>query len=448
MADIDLLPPRGVPRMALIGANGIAIGGTSTVAQLAAKGMQSICQVGPNGIASSDGASTVAQLAAMGIRTFAAVDENGVSSDDSVTTAATLQMRGLRPMVTLNASGVSATGTANILTLAQRGLGYFCPLDETGTATTLVDPTPLILRALTGTYQLTGEGMTPLTELVMQADNSGVTNKFVLAGQSADLQAPVPAEDPATTAWAQAVVTAGGTVSTTQRGYVDTLITAYKAAGVWTLLDREWLFAAENVKCSTIDIKGLASWTEPAGALLFTPGRGYKDDGHGGYFDLGVAPSGGVNFQQNTASFGAYVLTSRTSDLANSNMGSVNAGAGSYCFFRSRNGGGLEHDLNSSNFNSPANANAMGNYNIVRTNATTITPYKNNAAMPTGTTAAALALPAFNWFAFCHNSGSPSPTTTDEMASVFIGGAMTGTQALAKNAALNAYMTSQGCNVY
>lgn len=312
------------------------------------------------------------------------------------------------------------------------------------TAYSYVDPTPNVLTALTGYYALTGEDMTPITELVMQADNSGVTNKFVLAGQSANLMPPSVAEDPATTAWANAV----GTVSTTQRGYVDTLIKAYKAAGVWALLDREWLFAAENVSCSTVDIKGLASWTEPAGALLFTPGRGYKDDGHGGYFDLGVAPSGGVNFQQNTASFGAYVLTSRTSDLANSNMGSVNPGAGSYCFFRSRNGGGLEHDINSSNFNSPANANAMGNYNIVRTNATTIIPYKNNAAMPTSTTAAALALPAFNWFAFCHNSGSPSPGTSDEMASVFIGGAMTGTQALAKNAALNAYMTSQGCNVY
>jgi len=130
-------------------------------------------------------------------------------------------------------------------------------------------------------------------------------------------------------------------------------------------------------------------------------------------------------------------------------MGSANIGGGIYCFMRAKNAGGLEHDLNSSNFNTPTNANAQGNYLICRTNSTTIIPYKNNAALTTGTTAAAQARPTFNWFLFCHNgSGTPSPATTDEIASAFIGGAMTGTQALAKNAALNDYMTAQGCNVY
>jgi hypothetical protein len=58
------------------------------------------------------------------------------------------------------------------------------------TAMTYEDPTPNILHALTGYFSVTGEDMEPITEFVMQADNSGVTNKFVLAGQSANLVAP------------------------------------------------------------------------------------------------------------------------------------------------------------------------------------------------------------------------------------------------------------------
>ena len=245
------------------------------------------------------------------------------------------------------------------------------------------------------------------------------------------------------------MIAASGTVSTTQRGYVDTLIKAYKTAGVWTLLDHEWLFAAENKTQAKVDIVGLSSWTEPTTAVGFTAGRGINDAGLGSYINLGYAPSGAVNFQQNTGSFGAYILTNRTSAAALTAMGSANTSTGSYSFFRPLNGSGVEHDLNSSNFNAPVNTTAMGNYLICRTNSTTIVPYKNNAALATGTTGAALAPSAFNWFGLTYNSnGSPNVITSDEVASMFTGGAMTGTQALAKNAALNAYMTSVGCNVY
>ena len=105
MADIDLLPPRGIPYAALVNGNGVAVTGTQTVAQLASRG----------------------------IRAFAAVDELGVSTDDAVTKADTIRMRGIRPMVAVDANGVSQTGSATIPVLAQRGLGYFCPLTRPAT---------------------------------------------------------------------------------------------------------------------------------------------------------------------------------------------------------------------------------------------------------------------------------------------------------------------------
>src|SRR4029077_615675 len=45
--------------------------------------------------------------------------------------------RGIRPMVLLGATGIALTGSATMLTLAQRKLSYFCPVDESGNATTM-----------------------------------------------------------------------------------------------------------------------------------------------------------------------------------------------------------------------------------------------------------------------------------------------------------------------
>ena len=112
MADIDLLPTRGVPFAALVDSTGVATNGSSTVAQLAAKGMRAICAVDATGV--SVGGANVAQLASAGIRAFCPVDENGVAQDSS--TADMLRtMRGIRPMVLLNATGIALTGSSTML---------------------------------------------------------------------------------------------------------------------------------------------------------------------------------------------------------------------------------------------------------------------------------------------------------------------------------------------
>jgi hypothetical protein len=303
--------------------------------------------------------------------------------------------------------------------------------------------------ATASTYLLVSGDATTNVSVTVTATNG--------AGSANATSSPVgpiasgPVEDPATTAWVNAVIAAGGTVSTTQRGRVDTLITAYKAAGVWALLDNEWLFAAENRPQAKVDIVRLAQWSEPNGPMILTVMRGLKDGNLGTYLDLGFAPSAGVNFQQNAASYGFYALTSRTGDSVVKGMGSAASATGSYCTLRTLQGGTTEHTLNDSYWSGVANPNAWGSYIVTRTNSTTINLYKNNALLLGATTGAALARPTYNWFVFAYNldgTGTGGFVFQDELASAFIGGAMNNTQALAKNAALNAYMTSAGCNVY
>ena len=134
MADTDLLPSRGVTFEALVDSTGIAINGSSTVAQLASKGMRAACAVDGTGTAITGGANLV-QLAAAGIRAFCAVDQNGVAQDAS--TADQLRARGIRPRVLLDATGVALNGSAGQAVLASRGLQSFCPVDESGNATTM-----------------------------------------------------------------------------------------------------------------------------------------------------------------------------------------------------------------------------------------------------------------------------------------------------------------------
>ena len=133
MADIDILPKRAVPAAALVDSNGVASNGSLTTTQLAARGMASLCAV--DGSGTSILGATLAQIARRGIQTFCPVDENGIAQDSS--TADALRKRGISPMVLLDPGGIALTGSSTMETLRKRSLGYFCPLDESGNATTM-----------------------------------------------------------------------------------------------------------------------------------------------------------------------------------------------------------------------------------------------------------------------------------------------------------------------
>lgn len=270
-----------------------------------------------------------------------------------------------------------------------------------------------------------------------------IMRRRVVAGSSLDA---------ATTAWVAAVVGAGGSVSVTQQGYVDTLIKAYKAApGVWSLLDHEWLYASENAVQASIDIVGLSVHTlvNDGNLPTFTANQGYQAPGADGHISLGLAPSGGTNFTTNANSFGGYIRTSRTSGGAAALMGTTTGGA-DITYLRTLNGSNaMEFDDNAATFpTGPANTNAQGNYIISRTNSSTIVPYRNASTLSSVSSATG-SRSTQNWFVLGYNNnGAINSNTSDQVASVFVGGVLDGTQAPAKNVALNAYMTSVGANVY
>ena len=246
-------------------------------------------------------------------------------------------------------------------------------------------------------------------------------------------------EDADTTAWASAVVGGGGSVGATQRGYVDTLIKAYKAAGVWAKLDREWLYASENIQQAAVSIVNPGSAIHSSvAAPTFTANRGYTCSG-GAYIDTNYTP--GTTFTLNSLSYGAYVR-SASSGVA---MGVFPV----YSYFKPA-GGNLEYDANEVGFFTVSNPTAAGSYIITRTASNALAAYKNNSSTALNTqTNTPSSVPVIDYYIGAANlGGSPTDAFNGEIAAVFFGGGLTGAEAAAKNTALNAYMTSVGASVY
>src|SRR5215831_13637080 len=95
------------------------------------------------------------------------------------------------------------------------------------------------------------------------------------------ISVPAAAFDAATLAWVAAVVGDGGTVSATEKGYVDTLIVGLRADGLFSKLDRLWLLASENTHQAKIDIIALQSFTL-TGSPTFAANAGYTGVGDTG----------------------------------------------------------------------------------------------------------------------------------------------------------------------
>jgi len=260
MADIDLLPPRGVPVLALVDGLGIATNGSATVLQLAQRGMRSACAVDSTGVSVSG--ATMLQLAQRGIQAFCPVDEMGVAQSGA--TADALRRAGIRPMVLLGATGVALTGSATMLALAQRGLGYFCPVDEAGNATTmgaviLVTNTTVLesitIGANVGTLSVAGGTGTYVFSLT---DSAG--GKFVCAGTNGTLLNVAAALDYETATSHSITVSAtnGGTpitrtiVITVQNVVEDTTPNAFSFTDV-TDATVSTLYESNSITVSGID---------------------------------------------------------------------------------------------------------------------------------------------------------------------------------------------------
>jgi hypothetical protein len=253
-----------------------------------------------------------------------------------------------------------------------------------------------------------------------------------------------------TTAWINAVVAAGGTVSANQTNRVDALITGLKADGLWTGLDRLWLWGGESVAAqATIDIKTLAVGVAQAGLVLAA--GGYTGNGSTRYFDSGYNPTtASGNFVRNSASIGAYIRSSNTTQ-ANTERAFAAIGSASTVLIplAGFGGGSATYGVNSTSTPVPVNTNRQGFWHANRSSSAAIQLYKNGSVFDSSADTS-IAPDNLPFYFFASSAAGPVAQNflPDQMAAAFIALSYDATQAGNLSTRLNTYMTAWGINVY
>jgi hypothetical protein len=235
----------------------------------------------------------------------------------------------------------------------------------------------------------------------------------------------------------------------TRQGHINTLVTALKAGGVWTLLDELWVMAAHDAQAAGLGWKRYKNLTAVS-SPTFTADRGYAGNGTTSYLNTGFVPStDGVQYTLNDASFGVY---SRTDTSANvRDMGTRIASSNAQSNIMARWNDNRAYGKN--NTNPPASyvgfsvAASTGLFVARRTSATTDTGWRNGVKLVTETRTSN-ALSTFSFF-ICgmNNGGMISTPTTRQYAAAFVGASMSEAQQLSLYNALQAYMTAVGAQV-
>ena len=273
--------------------------------------------------------------------------------------------------------------------------------------------------------------------------------------------------DPDTTAWVNQVVSNGGSVSTTSKGFVDTLVKAFKAdtticpaGNLNDTIDQLWLTANFDTTGSnqTTDAQALTSLVNPTAATaLATPHGswtsntlGWKGNGTDGYIDLGYNPTTftGAKFSQNSACYGVYGLDTRASTDSKIAIGAFAGGTINQLLIDPvsaavdgiNDGGGMDSVGNEIGLNILIRSGSAG------ANANQIQTYSGGTTSKTGINTSSA--PSNIKFFACarNNNATPDSFETVKIGLIFIGG-RSGTNA-AYAAALftpiQAYMTSLG----
>jgi hypothetical protein len=257
--------------------------------------------------------------------------------------------------------------------------------------------------------------------------------------------------DAATLVWVAAVVAAGGTVSNARRTLVNNLIIGLRADGLWNLLDRLWILAAENTQSALVDMKALVL-AVPNGSPAFTANLGYT----------GVDSSATVyiDTMTNLSNYGGQFTTNSGHASIWSNTNAASTGGGGCTFGSSTASQGnnqttilpkrvdgnayfrLDDSTPSGGF---ANANSTGHYLVNRDSISTTQGYVSGSLFA-NPNAASGTLANANDIMLAMNDTVLGPVTGGgyQLTMHSIGGNLSGAQVSSFYSRLRTYMTAVG----
>lgn len=228
------------------------------------------------------------------------------------------------------------------------------------------------------------------------------------------------ATDAAATAWKNQVVTNGGTVSAARLALVSAMIAGLKTDGVWTLLDRLFIFGAENEQSALTSLVNPSLIITKTGTPTFTTDRGYTPSAGNYVKDTVYSFASGTNYLLNSGHLMVYVNNSggvsTNCDIADNN----NAG-GFVCMQTNFTGNLMNAQINTSSTGTSANSGATGSFIGSRTGSSLHSNYQNGTLLGspnTGQQSIGAATIQFN----------QSGNNTNRLGAASVGGGLTAAQ--------------------
>jgi hypothetical protein len=231
------------------------------------------------------------------------------------------------------------------------------------------------------------------------------------------------------------------------------------SAGCGSLLDALYIFATNSTTTANLNICSTSYGLTTTAAPTFTVDHGYTGDGATTFLDTTtlIPSTFGGNYSLNSASFGVYVLSSRTTAAVAgaSEIGSATSFTGDQAVLRLLDTN-LDTGLSSVQINDNQSTrtnftitNVQGNYLANRSSSSAALLYRDGSPLATITnTSVSVPDVSFVFFAMHNFSGSIVDFSPDQISAGFVGGSLTPTQATAVMSRINTYMTALGINVY
>lgn len=248
--------------------------------------------------------------------------------------------------------------------------------------------------------------------------------------------------DPDATAWATAVFVAGAQISQRQRNLTAQLVRTLKATGVWSSLDRLFLFASENSTQALTCLKTRNTATA-VNSPTFTALRGYTGNGTSSYIDTLFNPfSGSPNYTQNSGMMAAWSVSGASSGTSvligndDLNVSSIRATLSTRWLYNINSAGAGQFQY--------ITTDQLGFVAVDRPSSTSEKSYKSGALLNTATDSS-IAVPNNKFFALAgNNAGVASSFCPLQIGIGCIGASLGDSGQAALYTAARAYMNAIG----
>lgn len=242
------------------------------------------------------------------------------------------------------------------------------------------------------------------------------------------------------------VEAAGRTLTTPEKGYINTYIVGLKADGIWAKIYDRGLTCWNNAAANAETFKDInnVTWN---GTVVHASG-GVASDGTTGYGNTNIVPSTALT--ANDSHIGVYVLTNTNPAVSTCEIGSrVVTATSSFIIFARQNGSFfLDHYSGTTGRISAGTIDSRGYYFSNRINSADHKGYKNAAQIGTTNTGAAGSLPNIAVFLCAlNNAGTANSFSTRPTAMWTLGLSLSGTEIINDNTRTETFMDSMGIGV-